>query len=108
MVPKHLVPPQLKALLTPLLAMPLPYEVVSFTPSREFVLSGETPVFRYEDRITFEAEGTGTKLTYSAKLSFKGVLGLGNAPLQLMFKRIGDDATRDIPVTVVEAAARAG
>ncbi|MBL9036902.1 MAG: SRPBCC family protein [Archangium sp.] len=106
-VPKYLVPGILSPILEPLLAMPLPYDVVTYTPPSEFVLAGETPVFRYEDRITFAPEGRGTRLTYAAKLEFKGPFAIGNPALALMFKRIGDDATRDIPVTVVEGAARA-
>lgn len=104
LVPQYLVPGRLAFLLEPLLAMPLPYDVVAFDPPREFVLQGETAAFRYDDRITFAAEGASTRLTYLARLEFRGVLTPFNPILQLAFKRIGDDATRDLAVTVVEGA----
>jgi carbon monoxide dehydrogenase subunit G len=80
--------------------MPLPYKVTWYDPPREFVLEGESPIFSYEDRITFAGEGSGTRVTYSARLDFKGILSVGELPLRLVFKRIGDDATRDIPAVV--------
>jgi carbon monoxide dehydrogenase subunit G len=104
MIPKHLVPRRL-SMLDAVVAMPLPYDVTALTPNQELVLEGETPVFKYQDRLTFEKDGAGTRLTYSARLDFKGPLKVANPVLQLMFKRIGDDATKDIAVCVVEGTA---
>lgn len=80
--------------------MPLPYKIVSYNPPREFILEGENPILWYEDRIRFDTEGAGTRVTYSARLELKGPLVVGEPFLRLMFKRIGDDATRDIAATV--------
>lgn len=86
------------------LARPLPYEVVVFEPPHRFVLGGESKLLRYRDEIEFVADGDATRMTYSAELALKGALAIGEPFLKLVFKRIGDDATRDIPATVVRGA----
>jgi hypothetical protein len=83
--------------------MPLAYEVVSYEPPTKLVLKGQTAAFSYEDRIEFAAEGKGTSVKYSARLDFRGVLGVGEPFLRLLFKKIGDDATQDIPTVVSRA-----
>lgn len=85
-----------------LLARPLPYEVTEFDPPNRLVLAGESRFLRYRDVITFTAEGQATRLNYAAELTLKGPLAIGEPALRLMFKRIGDDATRDIAATVVQ------
>ena len=80
--------------------MALPYDVVEFDPPHGFVLEGETRVFRYRDEITFSDEADATKVRYWAKLEFKGLLRFLDPVLRLMFRRIGDDATRDLPGVV--------
>jgi hypothetical protein len=87
--------------------MPLKYTIVTYDRPRELVLEGATPIVTYDDRITFAAEGSGTSLTYSARLDLRGLLAVGEPVLRLLFKRIGDDATRDIP-TAVARGTRAG
>jgi len=89
------------------LAMPLPYEVTAFEPPHRLVLEGESRALRYRDEITFAVEGQQTRVRYAAELALKGILGIGEPLLRLMFKRIGDDATRDIPATVLKGAAAA-
>lgn len=81
--------------------MALPYDVVDFDPPNEFVLEGESRLVRYRDHLEFSADGANTRLRYFAELSLKGPLALGEPLLKMMFKRIGDDATRDLPATVV-------
>ncbi len=83
-----------------LAGMPLPYDVVIYNPPHEFILTGETRLFRYRDHLEFAEEGDGTRLRYFAELTMKGPLSIGEPLLRLLFKRIGDDATRDLPVTV--------
>jgi hypothetical protein len=83
--------------------MPLEYEVVTYEPSRTLVLEGQTPLLTYEDRIDFVPEGTGTSVTYSARLDLRGIFGAGDLLLRILFKRIGDDATRDIPAIIARA-----
>jgi hypothetical protein len=82
--------------------MPLPYDVVRFEPPHEFVLEGESPVFRYRDLLEFSPTDGGacTELRYSAELMLKGLMAVGEPFLRIMFRRIGDDATRDLPATV--------
>jgi hypothetical protein len=87
--------------------MPLEYRITSFSPPNEFVLEGENGFLTYQDRIVFKKEGSGTRLQYFARLDLKGVLGVGDLFLRVMFKRIGDDATKDIPDTIARAVAEA-
>ncbi len=84
--------------------MPLPYDVVEFNPPDGFVLEGETRVFRYRDEISFRADGENTTVRYWASLEFRGILRLFDPLLRLSFRRIGDDATRDIPSVVARLA----
>ena len=81
--------------------MALPYDVVEFDSPNEFVLEGESRLVRYRDHLEFSADGGNTRLRYFAELSLKGPLAIGEPLLRMMFKRIGDDATRDLPATVV-------
>jgi len=80
----------------------LPYEVTAFDPGKFAVFEGRTLLFRYRDRIGFEAldptaDNTGgTRLTYDAHLSLRGPLALGNSLVALVFRRIGDDALNGI------------
>lgn len=83
-----------------LLANPLPYEVVAFEPPHRLVLAGANRVMRYRDDIEFVAAGADTRMRYAAELALNGVLAIGEPLLRLVFKRIGDDATRDIASTV--------
>lgn len=78
----------------------LPYEIVSYDPPNQFVLEGETSVFRYRDVIDFVAVGADTRVTYDAELCFRGLLRVGNPFMRLMFQRIGDSATRGMPAAV--------
>ncbi|MFC2176812.1 SRPBCC family protein [Actinomycetota bacterium] len=80
--------------------MALPYDVVKFDPPNEFVLKGESRIFRYCDDLEFFPESSGTRLRYFAELEMKGPLAIGEPLLRRMFKLIGDDATRNLPATV--------
>lgn len=81
----------------------LPYEIVEFDPPRVVAFRGETSTTRYHDRIQLSAEGSGTRLVYDAELTLKGVLELAEPVFQLMFEKIGADATQPIPAAVVAA-----
>ncbi|MEA3511177.1 MAG: SRPBCC family protein [Actinomycetota bacterium] len=80
--------------------MPLPYDVVEFDAPHEFVLTGESRIIRYCDHLEFFPDGDGTRLRYTAELELKGPFALMEPFLRVMFKRIGDDATRDLPAAV--------
>ncbi len=87
-----------------LAGMALAYDVVEFDPPYGFVLAGESRVMRWRDHLEFAPDGETTRLRYGAELEFKGVLQIGEPLLKMLFRRIGDDATRDLAATVVEGA----
>jgi Polyketide cyclase / dehydrase and lipid transport len=89
-------------------ARELPYEVVTFVPGAEMVARGETATMRYEDHLTFTAEGDATRLRYVATMELKGVLEIGEPILGPLFHAIGDDATRGIPGAVEAAVPASG
>jgi len=80
-----------------LAGMALPYDVVEFDPPNAFVLEGETRLVRYRDRLEFSHDGSNTRLRYLAELRPRGPLVIGEPLLRIMFRRIGDDATRRLP-----------
>ena len=90
------------------LTFELPYEIVVYDPPRHFILEGETRLFEYRDIIDFVEHDSGaTRVLYEAVLAFKGVLRLGNPMMSLMFRHIGDSATRGMPGAVERHTPRA-
>jgi polyketide cyclase/dehydrase/lipid transport protein len=81
----------------------LPYEIVEFDPPRVVAFRGETRTTQYHDRIQLFEQPGGTQLVYDAELVLKGVLELGAAAFQLLFDKIGRDATEPIPGVVTAA-----
>lgn len=86
---------------TSMAGMALPYDVVEFDAPHEFVLEGQSRLVRYRDHLEFWPDGNDTRLRYFAELLLKGPLSIMEPLLARMFQRIGDDATRDLPATVV-------
>jgi hypothetical protein len=78
-----------------------PYRIVRFEPPRRVTLAGQGWWARWEDDLTITPSGDGSSLRYDARLSLRGVLKLGDPIMQILFKRIGDDATRGIPAAVI-------
>jgi carbon monoxide dehydrogenase subunit G len=70
----------------------LSYEIVAFDRPHLVTLRGENATVVSLDTITFEATDGGTRLTYDADLTLKGLLRLGDPLLKLVFGRIGDAA----------------
>lgn len=70
----------------------LRYEVVEHDPPRTLLVVARNAVFTSRDRITVEADGTGSVVTYDAELRLNGPLGLFDPVLRLAFGRIGDRA----------------
>lgn len=91
-----------------LLASELTYEVVAFTPDAELIVRGETETLRYQDHLTFTADGAGTRLRYQATMELKGVLEIGDVLLKPIFAAIGRDATQGIPGAVEAEVPSAG
>jgi len=97
--------PFAKGIATTILGMPLTYDVVTYEPPRELELEGETPLFRYRDRLELIPVGSQTRLIYSARLELKGPFAIGEPLLKRMFQRIGDDATANIADAVTRGLA---
>jgi len=87
-----------------LASMRLPYDITEFDAPDRFVMVGENVLYRYDDHISFTADGDSTLVRYAATLHLKGPLRVFNWFLQHQFRRIGDDATRGIADAVVNAA----
>jgi len=81
----------------------LPYEIVELDPPRVVAFRGETRTTRYHDRIQLSAEGGGTRLVYDAELTLLGLLGMAEPIFEVLFQKIGNDATQPIPAAVVAA-----
>jgi hypothetical protein len=81
----------------------LPYEIVELDPPRVVAFRGETKTTRYHDRIQLSAEDGGTRLVYDAELTLKGLLEIAEPVFQLLFEKIGSDATQPIPAAVIAA-----
>ena len=64
---------------------------------------GETKATRYHDRIQLSAENGGTRLVYDAELALKGLLEIAEPVFQVMFEKIGRDATEPIRAAAMAA-----
>ena len=84
-----------------LASMHLPYDMTELDPPNRFVLEGENAIYRYEDHISFAADGDNTLVTYVATLELRGPLRIFEWVLKRNFKRIGDDATAGLAEAVV-------
>jgi carbon monoxide dehydrogenase subunit G len=83
------------AVKVPLRTMTLRYETVAYdAESTTMTAVAEHVLMTSRDTITVEADGErdGSIVTYDAELKLKGLLGLSDPLLGLMFNRIGDRA----------------
>lgn len=78
----------------------LTYEIVEYEPPRAVTLRGENATVVSLDRITTEADGAGTQITYDADLSLKGPLRLADPLLRIAFGRVGDRALAGLRATL--------
>lgn len=76
------------------------YRIVEFEPSELVTFRGESATVVSLDRITFEPTGRGTRVTYDAELTLKGVLRLADPLLGLAFERVGDRALGGLRATL--------
>jgi hypothetical protein len=72
--------------------IPLEYETVAYERPRQVVLRAENATTVSEDRITVLPAGSGSEMTYEARLILKGALRLLDPLFGLAFKRLGDNA----------------
>lgn len=68
------------------------YTVKEYEPSRRILIVSRTPFLTSVDEITVEPAGSGSTVTYDAKLTLNGPLGLFDPLLRLAFGFIGDRA----------------
>lgn len=69
--------------------LPLTYRIVQYDPPHRVVLEAENDDLRSVDTITVEKSDRGSRLTYDANLSLKGIRYLGDPALHLVFQWIG-------------------
>ena len=86
---------------------PLTYRVVEYELSTAVTFVGENATVVSHDRITFETTATGTRVTYDAELSLKGLLRLADPLLALAFTRVGDRALAGLGEVLAGPAHRA-
>jgi carbon monoxide dehydrogenase subunit G len=74
----------------------LRYTVLEHRPPSKVVLRGENRTLTALDTMQIEPQGTGTRVTYTADFTFKGVLRLVQPVLGVAlassFKKLGDEA----------------
>lgn len=69
--------------------VPLTYRIVQCDPPSRVVLEAESDSLRSVDTVTFEKTSDGTRLTYDANLTLKGIRYLADFALHLAFQWIG-------------------
>jgi carbon monoxide dehydrogenase subunit G len=72
--------------------LPLTYEIADFEPPRRLVLRAENATTVSEDTVEVEPHGEGSRLTYDARVTLKGVARLFDPLLSLAFNRLGENA----------------
>jgi dehydrogenase/reductase SDR family protein 12 len=80
--------------------VPLRYRIVQYDPPARVVLEAENDQLRSVDTITFEKTARGTRLTYDANLTLKGVRYVGDFALHLVFQWIGRRALAGLRVAL--------
>ena len=79
----------------------LVYEVTEVRPNALFALRGENKTLVARDTMRFEeTAGGGTRLTYTADFTFKGLARLIVPFLGPAFKKLGDEAEEGLRVTL--------
>ena len=85
----------------------LEYRTVEIDPPRRVVLRAETGTVVSEDTITVRGlPGSGTEVTYDARLRLRGVLRIADPVLGLLFRRVGDRAKAGLAATLADRFGR--
>jgi carbon monoxide dehydrogenase subunit G len=79
----------------------LTYRIVEYDPPHAVTFLGENATVVSRDRITFEANGETTRVTYDADLALRGPLRIADPILALAFNRVGDRALASLRRTLV-------
>ena len=85
--------------------MVMRYEVEAYEAPRRILLVARTLLLTSVDEIRVEATGSGSVVTYDAKLTLNGPLSLFDPLLRLAFRRIGDRAAAGLKRVLSEKAA---
>lgn len=72
--------------------VPLGYQITAFDAGRRVVLEAWSGIFGSVDTISVVAADTGSRVTYDARLVFKGMARLADPIMQLVFNRVGRKA----------------
>ena len=81
----------------------LEYRTVEIDPPRRVVLRAETATVVSEDTITVRGlPGSGTEVTYDARLRLRGALRIADPVLGLLFRRVGDRAKAGLATTLAQ------
>jgi hypothetical protein len=81
------------------------YEVKAYDPPRRILLIARTSFLTSVDEITVTETSSGSTVTYDAKLTLNGPLGLFDPLLRLAFRRIGDRAAAGLKRVLQDKAA---
>jgi len=73
-------------------SIPMTYTVTDYQPQERIVLVGEASTVHAVDTIDFAKTPDGTRVTYAADLSMKGILKLAQPFLGKKFEEIGTSA----------------
>lgn len=74
----------------------LVYELVEASPAERIVLRGENKTVRAVDTMTMAAADGGTRVTYQADFTFRGVAALLTPFLRKPLAQLGDEAERSL------------
>jgi carbon monoxide dehydrogenase subunit G len=84
------------------------YRIVQYDSPNAVRFRGENSTVTSLDLVTVAAIGTGTRITYDAKLTLKGPLKLADPLLTRLFKRVGDKALAGMRDALALKRAEAG
>ena len=74
----------------------LRYKTTEYRPPNTIVAVAKSSMFTSVDKITVEADGPGSVVTYDAELTLNGILGLADFALGFAFNNIGDKAAKGL------------
>lgn len=74
----------------------LVYEVIAFEPGHLIRLRGNNATVTAVDTITVEATATGSRVTYDAQFTFRGIARVAEPFLTAPFRRLADEAEQGL------------
>lgn len=81
------------------------YRTVEYDPPNAVAFRGENRTVVSRDRIAITGAGGGTRITYDAELTLKGLLKIADPVLAAAFKRVGDRALAGMRATLARMQA---